>query len=91
MILINLTYHPYGNMPYDYSTDIPDNEFEFLLKAMRENRRIRVLPHEKSLLRTYFIKPHLDENDYIKTESIGKTFTTTINNYLFEYKLEKHE
>lgn len=95
MIQILLTMPGYKNFDsrvVDYvGKKIPKDEMDFLSSRNESNNTIYVMPHEKSLLRTYFIQPNLEDNGNIREECIGKIFHASIDGKSFDYVINEDE
>lgn len=69
---------------------IPQDEIDFLSRSNQTEKWIYVLPHEKSLLRTYFIEPNLGKRGKVLKKYIGKNLHTSINGVMFDYIITQY-
>lgn len=58
-------------------------QWRYILDTNKANGIIITLPHTKSMLRKYFLQPHIDKDGYI----ISGDYECRLNNFTIKYKL----
>jgi len=74
----------YEDYSHNFSHKSNRSQWRYIKDINKVNGSIATYPHRESVLRKYFINPHLDENGYIK--EFGK-FSLKLNNFTIEYEL----
>lgn len=83
-------YKNFDSVVVDYvGKKIPKDEMGFLVRHNATNEWIYVMPHEKSLLRTYSIEPNLGKRGNVLKKRTCKILHTSINGLIFDYIIDR--
>ena len=76
----------FGNYGYHYAEEPTNLQWDYILNVNKNNGSIATFAHSEStsVLREFFIKPHLDKEGYIK--EYGK-FSLRLLGFTIEYEL----
>ena len=75
----------YGNFAYHYADKSKHKQWRYIKDINKTDGCIATMPHSESVLRKYFIAPHLDKAGYLK--EFGKFILELSNNFSIEYEL----
>jgi hypothetical protein len=74
----------YGNFAYHYADKSKHKQWRYIKDVNKTDGCIATMPHSESVLRKYFIEPHLDKEGFIK--EYGK-FSLRLLGFTIDYKL----